>query len=119
MSAVHTVTVQADPDDGTPSWFGLTFACSGGPEDTCRQWCAEGCEEECFRYGEHRWAPLNPPYYRVVEWLDAVGSEETYAGDDESLRVGTHRIEEEWTGDDYLWRYAELAPRVSDAGVPL
>jgi hypothetical protein len=126
VTAEHTVTVEAD-DDGTP--YAFQFACTGGPDDVCHQWCAEGCDEECIGGGiilsaasvepnaqaplaGHRWEPMPPDgrSCRVVDWLDAAGAADTYADEDEPHRPGTHRIAEEWTGDDYMWSYADPVP---------
>ena len=123
MSATHTVTVEADPDDGTPNWFAVTFACNGNPDDLCRQWCTV-CEEECTGnpiinghlieviaqapVDGHPYAPYHDGQScRIVDWLEAGDAEDTYIGEDEPLRVGTHVINEEWTGDEYVWQYAE------------
>jgi hypothetical protein len=130
VTALHYADVELD-GDGEP-WL-VRFVCTGSPEEVCRQWCAEGCEEAC--YGEpirlwphdeelvaqappagHRWEPYSKDgtSCRIVDWLDAVGWEETGWVDDGNgdrevtvvdLRPGRHRIEEEWTGDDYIWRY--------------
>jgi hypothetical protein len=116
VSAQH----YADVDLTDPDWPTVTFVCTGGPDDHCRQWCAEGCEEYCLSFykdpdeGGHRWADTGS--CREMDWLDAVGwqdsgwvDEPDKGGEREvttaDLRPGCHRIVTEWTGDDYIWRY--------------
>lgn len=130
MSVEHFVEVELD-DTGDP--LVVRFVCTGGPDDRCRQWCAEGCEEYCldpprstpadplyFPPGTvivtgHRWA--NTGSCREVDWVDAVGwrdsgwvNEPDEGGEREmmttDLRPGRHLIELDWDGDDYIWRYA-------------
>lgn len=131
MTAEHYAEAEV-LEDGYAS---VRFVCTGGPEDECHQWCAEGCEETCLGGAiilsgaelelvaqapalGHRWEPMPPDgsSCRIVDWLDAVGwqdtgwVEEPDAGGEREvthadLRPGLHRIEEEWTGDDYIWRY--------------
>lgn len=136
MSALHYADVELDDDGGALS---VLFMCTGGPDDVCHQWCAQGCEESCtappkrrpadplnfvegtYITAGHRWADTGS--CRIVDWFDAVGWRDTgWTQDDneisaEQLRPGRHLIEEEWTGDDYIWRYAP-EPAVTDAGVP-
>lgn len=130
MTAQHYIDVELD-DDGDA--LSTHFICTGGPDDTCRQWCAEGCEEYCSmvhvcdddpetgcpepcpRDGdEHRWEDTGS--CREMDWLGAVGwqdsgwVDEPDAGGEREvtstdLRSGRHLIETEWTGDDYIWRY--------------
>ena len=117
MTAEH----YAEADLTDPDWPTVRFVCTGGPEDVCRQWCADGCEESCLDYRNHRWADTGS--CREMDWLDAVGWEETgwrIPEDDEQLdevemtadrlRPGRHLIETEWTGDDYIWRYPAEVP---------
>lgn len=122
MTAAHTITAELD-DHGTPDL--IRFACTGGPDDNCHQWCTEGCEEFCYASPErkpqpdgtvivtgHHWAPMPPDgrSCRIVDWLDASGAEDTHADEDEPYRPGTHPITAAWDGGDYVWAYAE-APR--------
>lgn len=123
----------------------VRFVCAGDDTNVCRQWCAEGCEEQCLASdiipwpasqgaptpvdGEaHRWQPhfrAGESTCRIVDWLDAVGWQDSgWVDDDEvgerevttaDLRAGRHLIETEWTGDDYIWRYP-AEPAVTDAG---
>lgn len=130
MSAQHRL------DLDQPGTFAFArVVCLGGPDDICQQWCAEGCEEEC--YGEdvvyppvelivmapvagHRWEPMDPPSCRVADWINNCGIADTYAGDEAVLawddetdsqpKIRSGLIAEEWTGDDYVWDYAEEAP---------
>lgn len=131
MTAQHFADVELDAD-GNPDV--VRFVCSGGPDDECHQWCAEGCEEQCYGgdliltgakhpinlwrpVDAHRWAPMPPDgtRCRIAEWLGACGWQDTGWVDDEKvgdrevtpadLRPGRHLIEDEWTGDDYIWRY--------------
>lgn len=112
-----------------PDGYGsVRFLCTGGPKNTCRQWCAEGCEESCSGWnrdpeeGGHRWADTGS--CREMDWLDAVGwrdsgwVDEPDAGGErevteQDLRPGLHPIETEWTGDDYIWRYPAAAGQPS------
>lgn len=112
MSAVHTVTVEVD-EDGTPWRF--EFACSGGDSDRCRQWCAEDTNCEECSWEVHRWEPV--PYCREITWLDGCGAHDTYIGadDGEPIPARSGRIDIEWDGDGYLWRYAEPTPVVATA----
>lgn len=114
MSALHYV----DVDLTDPDWPTVTFVCTGGPVDHCRQWCAEGCEEYCLDFRSHRWADTGS--CREMGWLNAIGwqdsgwiDEPDKGGEREittaDLHPGRHRIETEWTGDDYIWRYAAAA----------
>lgn len=131
MTAQHFVDVELDEDGDV---FLVTFVCAGTAGDICHQWCAEGCEEYCSStpiltgaeveivaqapLDGHRWEPmpLDGSYCRVVDWLDASGWNETGWNEEDTeisadqLRPGRHLIEEEWTGDDYIWRYAGLLP---------
>lgn len=125
MTAAHYAEAELD-DDGTPIY--VRFTCTGGPADICHQWCVS-CEESCTGTpvlwptateqvaqapsGEHQWKPMPPDgsSCRITDWLDAIGWEDSgWTEDDdqitaEQLRPGRHLIEEEWTGDDYIWRY--------------
>jgi hypothetical protein len=120
-------------DLAEPGTFdGARAVCLGTDDDRCRQWCAEGCEEACSGrriipppapeliaqapVEGHRWEPIGS--CRVAEWIDAAGLEDTCADDDAlawdkametqpGIRSGF--IEEEWTGDDYVWSYADQA----------
>jgi hypothetical protein len=135
VTATHTVTVElAEDDDGDVEVLFVRFGCTGGPEDECHQWCAEGCEEQCYGgriilsghlaelvaqapLDGHRWEPMPPDgsSCRIVDWLDAGDWQDTGFNADgeeisrDQLLPGTHVIEEEWTGDDYTWSYAEPA----------
>lgn len=143
MSAQHFADVELDTD-GDP-WV-VHFVCTGGAEDICRQWCVS-CEESCTGTpvltpaeveligqaptDQHQWAPYTvsgSTSCRIVDWLEAVGwqdsgwvDEPDNGGEREvtaaDLRSGRHLIEEEWTGEDYIWRYP-AGPAVTDAGVP-
>lgn len=123
MSAQHYAEAEVLAD----GYASVRFVCTGGPEDRCRQWCADGCEESCsaWREGGHRWADTGS--CREMDWLDAVGWQDSGWVDEPDgerevaatdLRPGRHLIETEWTGDDYIWRYPAAAA-VDDAGVPL
>lgn len=132
MTVEHFIDVELDEDNYPSS---VRFVCTGTADDICHRWCAEGCEESCTdshycetaceepcgREGQpHRWEPISDgTSCRIVDWLDAVGWQDSGWHDDpelgdveitaEQLRPGRHRIEEEWTGDDYIWRYPESA----------
>lgn len=137
MTVEHFAEVELYEDGGGAF---VRFVCTGTDEDLCRQWCAEGCEESCngglpIRWTAngpgvelvaqapvdgHRWEPtprIGESSCREMDWLDAVGWQDTGWVDDpdpgvgerevavRDLRDGRHRIEIEWTGDDYVWRY--------------
>jgi hypothetical protein len=134
------VTAQHRLDLWKPGTFeGARVVCLGDADDICRQWCADGCEEECFEtiipppdpgliamapVAGHRWGPYDGGC-RVADWINNCGVEDTYADDMDpvlfawdddgetqpNIRGGL--IEEEWTGDDYIWSYAEPAPVVA------
>lgn len=131
MSAEH----YAEVDLTDPDWPTVRFVCTGDDADVCRQWCAEGCEEKCLGDdivlwpeltageeapdGIHRWEPtpaIGGSSCREMDWLGAVGWEDSgWTEDDDQitaaqLRPGRHRIETEWTGDDYIWRYPAEVP---------
>ncbi len=131
MTAEH----YADADILADGYASVRFVCTGGDEDGCRQWCADGCEESCLARDIvlwpdrvpvdrapddlHQWAPtpkIGESSCREMDWLDACGWQDSGWVDDEEeggeremeatdLRPGRHRIEVEWTGDDYIWRY--------------
>jgi hypothetical protein len=130
MSAEH----YADVDLTDPDWPTVRFVCTGGDTDLCHQWCAEGCEEQCLARRAIRWSPeaicqptadahrwepsprVGESSCRIVDWLDAIGWQESGWVDEPDdggerevtaadLRPGQHLIAEEWTGDDYIWRY--------------
>lgn len=115
---------------------GARAVCLAPDTAACRQWCAEGCEEYCSAdeillsgvdvelvaqapLAGHRWAPIGS--CREADWINACGVEDCCA-DDEALRfdvdgdgvlrpaVRSGYIETEWTGDDYVWSYADLPP---------
>jgi hypothetical protein len=130
MSAQHRLDL-AEP--GT--FMGARVICLGGPADMCQQWCAEGCEEQCYEtpilsgaqielvaqapIDGHRWEPTGS--CGIADWLDAGDLAETYTGDDDiwqwdddgetqpGIRSGL--IDVSWDGEDYLWDYAEPAPQ--------
>lgn len=124
----HRVEVALD-DDGDPTY--VRFTCDAPSGSLCRSWCTV-CDETCSGtpilgtvepiaqapVDGHPYEPI--PYCRIVEWLgagDTQDSIELYA-EDEALRPGTHPIEEEWDGGDYLWRYAEPEPEPAYPGHP-
>lgn len=137
LPAEHYAEVELYPDGDL---WPVRFICSGTDADECHQWCAEGCEESCTGSPIRLWSPESPESpddplvaqapvlghrwtpaaytsggCRIVDWLDACGDADTYAGDDEpwgphAAREGRHLIEVEWTGDDYVWSYPDVEP---------
>lgn len=128
----HFVEVSVE-DEGTPDavYTIERFVCEAPDGSLCRSWCVE-CEETCSAtpilgsvevvaqapVDGHRYEPVN--HCRIVEWLgagDAMDREDLHA-EDEPLRPGRHPIDEEWTGDDYVWSYAEPDPEPAYPGHP-
>jgi hypothetical protein len=130
-------------DLASPGTFaGARVVCLGGPDDLCRQWCAEGCEEECYRFPlpadvelvaqapveGHRWAPLDPPYCREAEWLNSTDPLQESAEDPDAfpfdedgvaqLGVRSGFIDLVWDGGDYVWSYCDEQATDTVARVP-
>lgn len=100
--------------------------CAEGCEESCLgggiiPWAADTSGPSLIAQAPvqgHRWEPMPPDgsSCRIVDWLDAVSwqdcgwVDEPDAGGErevavQDLRPGRHRIEEEWAGDVYIWRY--------------
>lgn len=106
MTATHSVTVETD-DDGTA--HSHTFTCTGTAADECHQWCSQGCDESCPGPATHRWEDTGE--CRILVWYDALDVSDTYAdSEDDPWPNRSGRIEDEWTGDGYIWRYRDDAP---------
>jgi hypothetical protein len=116
--------------DEPGTFIGARVVCLGTDDDICRQWCAEGCEEGCYGGGiipspdpgliaqaplaGHRWESIGS--CRIADWINACGVEDSHVDEgafpwdeDGNSQPGIRSgfIEEEWTGDDYVWSYAE------------
>lgn len=108
--------------------IGARVVCDGEAGDVCQQWCAEGCEEQCYEtpilgpdwpelcamapYEGHRWEPIGS--CRVTDWLNAGDLGEACLDEDvlqfddageaqPALRSGVLSVS--WDGDSYLWEY--------------
>jgi hypothetical protein len=135
----HLIEVDRNEDGDL---YVARFVCHAPPDALCRSWCVE-CEETCTARTVyvatepldvaqappegHRFAPMDPPTCRIVDWLgagDAYDREELYAGDDLDernrviLRPGLRPIEESWDGDSYLWEYADEAASREESEPP-
>ena len=114
------------------SLLAARVVCLGGPEDECQQWCAEGCEEECY-HTPILWPTVKPPSpmapidghqympsgsCRFADWLNADDLYDACQDPDDDLfewdeetdsqpRLRSGLIDVEWDGETYLWQYAE------------